>query len=29
MYSAPTNKPKRNKQKQEDLKMDDDNYPTL
>ena len=29
VYSAPTNKPKRNKQKQEDLKMDEDNYPAL
>ena len=29
VYSAPANKPKRNKQRQEDLKMDDNNYPTL
>lgn len=29
VYSAPANKPKKNKQKQEDLKMDDDNYPAL
>lgn len=28
LYSAPA-KPIRNKQKKEDLKMDDDNYPTL
>lgn len=29
MYSAPAKGPKKQKQKQEDLKMDDDNYPTL
>ena len=29
MYSAPVNKPKRNTQKQADLKMDEDNYPAL
>ena len=29
MYSAPANKPIRNKQKKEDLKMDEDNYPAL
>jgi hypothetical protein len=29
VYSAPVNKPKRNVQKQADLKMDEDNYPAL
>ena len=29
VYSAPANKPKRNTQKQADLKMDEDNYPAL
>ena len=29
VYSAPANKPKKNKQKQEDLQMDEENYPAL
>ena len=29
VYSAPTIKQKKNKQKQEDLQVDEDNYPTL
>ena len=29
VYSAPVNKSKMNKQKQEDLKMDEENYPAL
>ena len=29
IYSAPTNKPQRNKQKKEDLRMDSENYPAL
>lgn len=29
VYSAPTNKPVKVKSKKEDLKMDEDNYPTL